>query len=129
MDPDIIHIPLHRLAHGRAGDKGDTASISVIAYREEFFPVLIEQVTEEKVGKAFRHRNPTAVRRYLLPKLGAMNFVLESMLDGGVNDSLNLDSHGKTLAFLLLSLEVAAPKELAALLDPVTTGEAECLLR
>jgi hypothetical protein len=127
MDSDIIHIPLHRLAHGRAGDKGDTANISVIAYREEFFPLLLEQVTEERVREAFRHRNPTAVRRYLLPKLGAMNFVLENMLDGGVNDSLNLDSHGKTLAFLLLSLEVAAPKELAALLDPVATGDAECL--
>jgi hypothetical protein len=129
MEPDTIHIPLHLLAHGRAGDKGDTANISVIAYREEFFPLLLEQLTEERVRKAFRHRNPTAVRRYLLPKLAAMNFVLENMLDGGVNDSLNLDSHGKTLAFLLLSLEVAAPKELAALLDTVTTGEAECLLR
>jgi hypothetical protein len=129
MDTDVIHIPLHRLAHGRAGDKGDTANISVIAYREEFFPLLLEQVTEEKVKEVFRHRNPTAVRRYLLPKLSAMNFVLENMLDGGVNDSLNLDSHGKTLAFLLLSLEVAAPKELAALLDPVMTVEAECLLR
>jgi hypothetical protein len=127
MDPDVTHIPLHRLAHGRAGDKGDTANISVIAFRDEFFPLLIEQVTEEKVREAFRHRNPTAVRRYLLPKLGAMNFVLENLLDGGVNDSLNLDSHGKTLAFLLLSLEVAAPKELAALLDHVTTGDAECL--
>ena len=62
----------------------------------------------------------------MLPKLGAMNFVLENTLDGGVNDSLNLDSHGKTLAFLLLSLEVAAPKELAASLDPVMTGGAEC---
>ena len=129
MAPDVIHIPLHRLAHGRAGDKGDTANISVIAYREEFFPLLLEQVTEERVREVFRYRNPTAVRRYLLPKLGAMNFVLENMLDGGVNDSLNLDSHGKTLAFLLLSLEVAAPKELAASLDPVMTGDAECSRR
>ena len=124
-----MFFPLHRLAHGRAGDKGDTANISVIACREEFFPLLLEQVTEERIREALRHRNPTAVRRYLLPKLGAMNFVLENMLDGGVNDSLNLDSHGKTLAFLLLSLEVAVPKELAALLNPVATGEAECLQR
>ena len=129
MDTDTIQIPLHRLAHSRAGDKGDTANISVIAYRNEFFPLLLEQVTEEKVRQVFRYRNPTTVRRYLLPKLGAMNFVLENMLDGGVNDSLNLDSHGKTLAFLLLSLEVAAPKELVALLDPIATGEAECSRR
>jgi hypothetical protein len=127
MEPDVIQIPLHRLAHGRAGDKGDTVNISVIAYREEFFPLLLEQLTEDKVKEAFRYRRPTAVRRYTLPKLGAMNFVLENILDGGVNDSLNLDSHGKTLAFLLLSLEVEAPKELAALLDRGATGDVECL--
>lgn len=127
MDTDAIRIPLHRLAHGRAGDKGATANISLIAYRNEFFPLLLEEVTVERVVQVFRHRNPTAVRRYLLPKLGAMNFVLENTLDGGVNDSLNLDSHGKTLAFLLLSLEITAPKRLAALLDPIATGEAECL--
>ncbi|HEX5083164.1 MAG TPA: hypothetical protein VFY40_14055 [Blastocatellia bacterium] len=126
MDIDAIRIPLHRLAHGRAGDKGDIVNISLIAYHNESFPLLVEQVTEEKVRHLFRHRNPTAVRRYLLPKLGAMNFVLETALDGGVNESLNLDSHGKTLAFLLLSLEVAAPKELTALLDPIVNGEAEC---
>jgi hypothetical protein len=126
MSPDVLHIPLHHLAHSRTGDKGDTANISVIAYRQEFFPLLVEQVTEERVRTLFRHRNPTAVRRYVLPKLGAMNFVLERVLDGGVNDSLNLDSHGKTLGFLLLSLEIAVPKELAALLDPTSTGEPVC---
>lgn len=127
MNSDIIFLPLHRLAHSRTGDKGDTANISVIAYTAEFFPLLVEQVTEAKVLAIFRHRRPSAVRRYVLPKLCAMNFVLENVLDGGVNDSLNLDSHGKTLAFLLLSLEIAVPKELAALLDPVATGEAKCL--
>src|SRR5262245_7474523 len=127
MNPDLIHIPLHRLAHGRAGDKGDTANISVIAYREEFFPVLLEQVKEEKVREVFRNRNPTAVRRYLLPRLCAVTFVLEDLLDGGANDLPNVYAHGKKLAFLLLSMEVAAPKELAALLDPAMTGEAECL--
>ena len=126
MTPDVIHLPLHRLAHSRTGDKGDTANISVIAYTAEFFPLLVEQVTEPKVLALFRHRQPSAVRRYVLPKLGAMNFVLDNILDGGVNDSLNLDSHGKTLAFLLLSLEIAVPKNIAALLDPIATGEAEC---
>src|SRR2546425_3388539 len=117
MKSDVINIPLHQLAHGRAGDKGSTVNISVIAYQAGLFPLLLEQVTEEKVRSLFRHRHPTAVRRYLLPKLGAMNFVLEDVLDGGVNDSLNLDSHGKTLAFLLLGLEIAVPKELAVLLN------------
>jgi len=126
MKSDVINLPLHQLAHSRAGDKGSTSNISLIAYQAGLFPLLLEQVTEEKVRSLFRHRHPTAVRRYVLPKLGAMNFVLEDVLDGGVNDSLNLDSHGKTLAFLLLGLEIAVPKELAVLLHSAATGEAAC---
>ncbi len=109
-------VPLYRLAHGRTGDKGNRSNISVIAYRPEFFPILVEQVTEEKVAAVFRHRAPTAVHRYVLPKLGALNFVLDDVLDGGVNDSLNLDTHGKNLVFLLLGLEVSVPSEWQALL-------------
>lgn len=111
-------IPLHRLAHSRTGDKGNTANISLIAYKQELFPLLVEQVTEENVRELFRHRNPSSVRRYVLPKLGAMNFVLEDVLDGGVNDSLNLDSHGKTLSFLLLSMKIEVPENLLNLLLP-----------
>ena len=113
MKDAVTRIPLHKLAHGRAGDKGDTVNISVIAYCPEYFPLLVEQITEDRVAAAFRDRSPSSVRRYVLPKLGALNFVLEKALDGGVNQSLNLDAHGKTLSFLLLSLEVQAPTLLA----------------
>lgn len=114
MDRTTQQIELHAIAHSRAGDKGGTANISLIAYQPEWFPLLVEQVTEDTVRDLFRHRNPTAVRRYVLPKLGAMNFVLENVLDGGVNDSLNLDAHGKALSFLLLSLKIEVPAALAA---------------
>ena len=72
------------------------------------------------MARQFAHRRPQAVTRYLLPRLGAMNFVLDGVLDGGVNDALNLDAHGKALSFLLLDLPVAVPAELAHLLrgDP-----------
>ena len=113
MAGDLIRVPLHRLAHGRAGDKGDTLNVSVIAYRPEVFPILVAQVTEPRVAEVFRDRAPTAVRRYVLPKLHAMNFVLEGVLDGGVNEALGLDTHGKALAFLLLGLEVEVPADLA----------------
>jgi len=116
-------VELHRLAHSRTGDKGGTANISVIAYDAEWFALLVEQVTEESVYELFRHRQPTAVRRYVLPKLGAMNFVLENALDGGVNDSLNLDTHGKTLSFLLLSLKIEIPAEPAARFDAEGAAE------
>ena len=113
MPGNVIRIPLHRLAHGRAGDKGDTLNVSVIAYRPELFPLLLEQVTEDRVAELFRHRAPATVRRFVLPRLHAMNFVLEGVLDGGVNEALGLDTHGKALAFLLLGLEVEVPADLA----------------
>src|SRR5512145_1733465 len=102
-------IPLYDLAHARTGDKGNIVNISLIAYREQDYPLLVEQVTPERVAAWFAHRHPTGVRRYLMPTLGAMNFVLDDVLDGGVNDSLNLDMHGKALSFHLLTMTVQVP--------------------
>lgn len=112
MSTTILEVPLHQLAHGRTGDKGNCSNISVIAYHPDHFPILVEQVTVERVADLFASRRPSAVRRYLLPKLAALNFVLDDVLDGGVNEALNLDSHGKTLAFLLLELPIKIPQEL-----------------
>ena len=97
---------LHTLAHARTGDKGNRSSISLVAFEAKHWPLLVEHVTEDRVAQLFAYRKPTAVRRYLLPKLHAMNFVLDDVLDGGVNGSLNLDSHGKSLSGLLLSLTI-----------------------
>jgi len=113
---DVITVPLDRAAHGRTGDKGNRSNISVIAWHPALWPVLVEQVTEDAVRRQFAHRRPSAVRRYLLPELQAMNFVLDDVLDGGVNDSLNLDSHGKALSFLLLELPITIPAALAGCL-------------
>jgi hypothetical protein len=104
-------VPLYQIAHGRTGDKGDRSNISVIAYKPEHFKLIVEQVTEEKVAAHFAYRKPTKVTRYLLPKIHAMNFVLDGVLDGGVNDALNLDMHGKSLSFHLLTLPVTVPTE------------------
>ena len=97
---------LYDLAHARAGDKGNCLNISVIAYRAEDYPKLVQWVTPERVAQHFAARSPALVTRYLLPNLHAMNFVLEEVLDGGVNDSLNLDMHGKTLSYHLLSMSI-----------------------
>jgi hypothetical protein len=109
---------LHTLAHARAGDKGDRLNISLIAYVPELYPLLRDTVTESVVERLFAHRRPRAVCRYLLPKLSAMNFVLDGVLDGGVTQALNLDSHGKTLSFHLLGLRVAVPDELVKFARP-----------
>jgi hypothetical protein len=99
-------ISLYELAHGRTGDKGDRINISLIAYRPQDYALLVEHVTAERVARHFAHRQPGEVRRYLLPRLDAMNFVLDGVLDGGVNDALNLDAHGKALSFHLLAMTI-----------------------
>ena len=113
---DTVTVPLYRAAHGRTGDKGNRSNISVVAWHPALYPAIVEQITEAAVAKQFAHRCPTKVVRYLLPKLHAMNFVLDDVLDGGVNDSLNLDSHGKALSFLLLDLPLTLSAELVPLL-------------
>jgi len=97
---------LYEIAHARTGDKGNTSNISLIAYRHEDYDQLVKYVTEERVAEHFSDRNPSKVTRYLLPNLCAMNFILHDVLDGGVNDSLNLDMHGKTLSFHLLNMAI-----------------------
>ncbi len=114
---NTIELPLYQLAHGRAGDKGNTSNISVIAWDAECFALLVEQLTEARVAQWFGYRHPTKVTRHVLPKLEAMNFVLEGVLDGGVNDALNLDTHGKGLSFWMLDLPITVPTALAATLE------------
>jgi len=106
---DKVTVPLWRAAHGRTGDKGNRSNISVIAWHPALYPLIAAQITEQAVAQRFAHRRPTGVTRYQLPNLHAMNFVLDDVLDGGVNDALNLDSHGKALSFLLLDLPLDVP--------------------
>ncbi|NDW05945.1 AtuA-related protein [Jiella pacifica] len=107
-------VALHELAHGRAGDKGDRLNVAVIAYRPEFYPLLVSAVTVERVRDLFAERRPGEIARYELPRLGALNFVIDGVLDGGVNASLNLDGHGKSLSFRLLEMEIAVDEETIA---------------
>lgn len=112
-----VTVSLRRAAHARTGDKGNRSNIGVFAYHPELYSHLAAQVTEARVAELFAHRRPAAVKRYALPNLAALNFVIDDVLDGGVNNSLNLDSHGKTLAFLLLTMTVTLPSSLAPLLQ------------
>jgi hypothetical protein len=97
---------LYEIAHARTGDKGNIANISLIAYKPEDYELLVREITEERVAAQFSDRTPSKVTRYLLPNLHAMNFILHDVLDGGVNDSLNLDMHGKSLSFHLLNMAI-----------------------
>ena len=112
---DLIEVPLYEIAHGRTGDKGDRLNVSIIPFDDSGYDAIAEQATEARMLDMFRHRGATEVRRYDLPKLKAFNFVIENVLQGGVNNSLNLDGHGKTLSFHALTMTVqVTPAVLAA---------------
>ena len=97
---------LYDLAHCRAGDKGNTSILSLIAYRPEDYPQLVENVTVDKVARHLHDIVRGEIRRYELPNLHALQFVCERSLAGGVTTSLALDAHGKSLSYALLELEV-----------------------
>ena len=122
---NTLSIPLYRLAHGRTGDKGNRSNISVIAWHPTFWKLICEQVSEDAVRALFADRRPSQVKRYLLPQLQAMNLVLDDVLDGGVNDALNLDSHGKTLCYRVLQMPIRIPAENMPQLQPYLAGPAD----
>ena len=98
------------IAHCRAGDKSDTSNISAIAYDDAGWKILREHLTEDRVMRAFAHIAKGPVRRYELPKLQALNFVIEGALGGGVTRSLAQDAHGKSLSSLMLTIELPGEK-------------------
>ena len=107
-----MKVPLSRIAHTRSGDKGDTCNIGVIAYQERFYPVLVREVTAERVKQHFGDLVKGGVERFELPNLGALNFLLHGALGGGGTLSLRTDAQGKTFGAALLSLEIEVPLEI-----------------
>lgn len=97
---------LRDIAHSRAGDKGDISNISVIAYRIEDYTLLERELTAERVRAHFAGVVQGEVVRYALPQLGALNFVMQRALGGGVTRSLALDAHGKALSGVILGMEL-----------------------
>lgn len=106
-----MQIQLRRLAHGRSGDKGDTANIGLIALREQFYPILVREVTADRVKQHFQGICKGKVERFELPNLGALNFLLHESLGGGGTLSLMTDAQGKTFSTALLRMNIELPDE------------------
>ena len=98
---------VYELGHARAGDKGNTSNVSVVAYNDRAWEILRDQLTVERVMDAYSHVAKGPITRYELPKLKALNFVIENALGGGVTISLAQDAHGKSLSYLMLDIELA----------------------
>jgi hypothetical protein len=97
---------LIELAHARSGDKGDTSNVGIIAREPEYYPILVREVTAERVKKHFEGVCLGKVERFELPNLGALNFLLHESLDGGGTVALKTDPQGKTYSTALLRMEI-----------------------
>lgn len=97
---------LYDIAHSRAGDKGNTLTLSLIPYQEADFELLCAKVTAEKVKQHLKDIVAGNIVRYELPNIAALLFVCDQALLGGVTTSLAIDTHGKTLSYALLEMEI-----------------------
>jgi hypothetical protein len=104
-----VKVRLLALAHARSGDKGDTANVGIIARRPAFYPLLVRELTAERVARHFAGMITGRVERFELPNLHALNFLLHGALGGGGTVSLKTDAQGKTLSTALLRLELEVP--------------------
>ena len=110
----MTRVRLLDIAHARSGDKGDTANVGVIALRPEWYEVLDRYLTRERVAQHFAGMITGGVDRFVLPNLGALNFLLHGALDGGGTLSLKTDAQGKVVSTALLRLVLDVPDEVAA---------------
>lgn len=106
-----MKVRLLDIAHARSGDKGDTANVGVIALKPEWYPVLVAQVTAERVAKHFGAEIAGPVQRFELPNLHAINFLLHGALGGGGTVSLKMDAQGKVFSTALLRLVIDVPDD------------------
>jgi len=109
----MARIKLLQVAHARSGDKGDTANVGLIAYKPEYYAMLVEQVTAERVKAHFKGICLGEVERFEVPNLHALNFLLHQSLDGGGTLSLKTDAQGKTYSAALLRMEIEVSDSLA----------------
>ncbi len=108
----MARVPLYKIAHARSGDKGDAANCGVIARRQEWYPLLRDYLTPERVKTYFEGICHGPVERFELPNLWALNFLLHNTLGGGGTVSLKLDAQGKTIASAMLMMEIEVPDEI-----------------
>ena len=101
-----MKVSLTKLAHARSGDKGDTANVGLIALKDEYYPILVREVTAEAVKEHFGPMVKGDVERFELPNLHALNFLLHGSLGGGGTLSLMTDAQGKTFSTALLRMNI-----------------------
>ena len=107
-----MKIQLVKIAHARSGDKGDTVNVGVIALEPEYYEVIKQQVTVERVKEHYGEMVKGEVERFEMPNIGALNFLLHHALGGGGTETLKHDAQGKTFSTSMLRMMIEVPDDL-----------------
>lgn len=117
----MARVVLADVAFARPGDKGDISDLAVFTRQREVYDVLLEQVTADRVKELFGDWVLGEVRRYEMPNVLALKFVMEHALAGGGPASLRADNLGKSLGGAVLRLPVDVPDDVLARCGPRPT--------
>jgi hypothetical protein len=104
--------PLGTLFGARSGDKGGNANVGVWARDGQGYAWLEKYLTAERFQRLVPETAGLEVRRYELPILKALNFVVVGLLDEGVASSVRFDPQAKSLGEYLRSRIVEVPADL-----------------
>ena len=97
---------LYDIAHSRAGDKGNTLTLSLIPYNESDYEFLYKKITAENVKEHLSGIVQGDIVRYEMHNIASLLFVCKNALLTGVTTSLAIDTHGKSLSYALLEMEI-----------------------
>lgn len=104
--------PLGDVLGARSGDKGGTANIGLWAESDEAFHWMRETLTVDLVKELLPETAELPVERFELPRLRAVNFVVDGLLGKGVAHGYRWDPQAKGLAEWLRSRVVDIPDHL-----------------
>ena len=105
------NIKLNDIAYARSGDKGSASNVGIIFINNKFYNWAVEHLTEEVISDYFKDIALGGAKRYLLPNLNAINYILFDSLNGGGSESLINDAQGKTHGQAILKMDVEVPLE------------------
>ena len=105
-------VPLGTIIGARSGDKGGNANVGLWAASDAAYEWLAGHLTVARFRQLMPEAAELAIRRYELPNMRSLNFVIVGLLGEGVSSSTRYDAQAKGLGEFLRSKLVDIPESL-----------------
>jgi hypothetical protein len=105
----VARVPLGTIIGARSGDKGGNANVGLWAGRGTHYVWMRDYLTVERMAELLPEADRLEIRRYELPRVLALNFVVVGLLGEGVASSTRPDPQAKSLGEYVRSRLVDIP--------------------